>query len=313
MIASATGYPELPKSITTKNVKKYFWKMESAYIQKKNDLVEEMEKELEAYLLGSSLPLDIYNIQTGEIIAPAGRKLVKSVIAKIARAYDQLEIDPSPLQSRLRQILYPFKNRFETLEEEHNKEAAKLTPNLYSRKELEKASGNKLSVLKELIRSSLEEEIVGWAYAHHGPTGQWTIVQFTNEHSYNQGMKTTEKMIEQYQPDMVWLEPIGNLEAILESNDTEALALLAQKTTQGKPIYTLKDEGQGIHAATCSEEQAAKWDNWPQINKTTMNPKYNGAPTPSELLNQVAQERTTSEPTPEPLVQSRPHDAELSL
>lgn len=56
-------------------------------------------------LLGERIPIDIMNCQNGKEIIPAGRKIVARDIRRMARQANFIEIDPSPIRNKIREIL----------------------------------------------------------------------------------------------------------------------------------------------------------------------------------------------------------------
>jgi DNA-directed RNA polymerase subunit beta len=69
-------------------------------------------------LLGEKIPLDVVNAQTGEIIIPANRKITKQLLRKLASVYQHVEIDPSPIRNKIREIIGQFEHKFEELDRE---------------------------------------------------------------------------------------------------------------------------------------------------------------------------------------------------
>jgi DNA-directed RNA polymerase subunit beta len=61
--------------------------------------------QLETYFLGTKLPLDIYNFETGEILIPAHKKVTKTMLKKVWGQKDKVEMDPSPQRNRLHDAL----------------------------------------------------------------------------------------------------------------------------------------------------------------------------------------------------------------
>lgn len=57
------------------------------------------------FLLGEKLPFDIVDSETGEIIVPANRKVSRVLIGFMVDRYDHLDIDPSPLGYKIREII----------------------------------------------------------------------------------------------------------------------------------------------------------------------------------------------------------------
>ncbi|MDK3161939.1 DNA-directed RNA polymerase subunit beta [Kamptonema cortianum] len=84
--------------------------------KKKNELLEQLTEALSNVLLGEKIPLDVVNAETGEIIIPANRKITKTLLRKLASVYDHIEIDPSPIRIKIREIISSFEGKFEDLE-----------------------------------------------------------------------------------------------------------------------------------------------------------------------------------------------------
>ena len=72
-------------------------------------------------LLGEKIPLDVVNAETGEIIIPANRKITKTLLRKLAMVYDHIEIDPSPIRNKIREIIAQYEHKFAELELERER------------------------------------------------------------------------------------------------------------------------------------------------------------------------------------------------
>jgi DNA-directed RNA polymerase subunit beta len=92
---------------------------EEHYQKKKEELNEQLTEALANILLGEKIPLDVVNAQTGEIIIPANRKITKTLLRKLAQVYDHVDIDPSPIRNKIREIIGQFEPKFQELENEH--------------------------------------------------------------------------------------------------------------------------------------------------------------------------------------------------
>ncbi|MEM6822192.1 MAG: DNA-directed RNA polymerase subunit beta [Verrucomicrobiota bacterium] len=88
------------------------------YDKKRAELTEELTQSLSNILLNEKIPLDVVNAETGEIIIPANRKITKTLLRKMAAVYDHIEIDPSPIRIKIREIIGSFENKFQQLENE---------------------------------------------------------------------------------------------------------------------------------------------------------------------------------------------------
>ncbi len=86
--------------------------------RRKDELHEQLTEALSNVLLGEKIPLDVVNAQTGEIIIPANRKITKQLLRKLASVYEHVEIDPSPIRNKIREIISQHEHRFTELETE---------------------------------------------------------------------------------------------------------------------------------------------------------------------------------------------------
>ena len=89
--------------------------------KKKDELINELTESLSNILLGEKIPLDVVNAETGEIIIPANRKITKTLLHKLAEAYDHIEIDPSPIRNKIQEIVSSYESKFADLEMEHER------------------------------------------------------------------------------------------------------------------------------------------------------------------------------------------------
>jgi hypothetical protein len=91
---------------------------------KKEALREELAEALSMILLGEKIPLDVTNTHTGEVIIPANRKITKALLRKVASAYDQVDIAPSPISKKIREIIAPFEAHLAKLQLAEQQEMA---------------------------------------------------------------------------------------------------------------------------------------------------------------------------------------------
>jgi len=115
-------------------------------------LTEELTQALSNILLNEKIPLDVVNAETGEIIIPANRKITKTLLRKLASVYDHIEIDPSPIRIKIREIISSFENKFEQLKNEREVEMDRvesgddIDPGIVKQVKVFVASKRKLSV-----------------------------------------------------------------------------------------------------------------------------------------------------------------------
>ncbi|MBM3890061.1 MAG: DNA-directed RNA polymerase subunit beta, partial [Verrucomicrobia bacterium] len=95
---------------------------EEKYKDRVAELREELSEALSNILLGEKIPLDVVNAETGDIIIPANRKITKTLLRKLAEHYDHIEIDPSPIRIKIREIISQFEHKFSELELERERQ-----------------------------------------------------------------------------------------------------------------------------------------------------------------------------------------------
>jgi DNA-directed RNA polymerase subunit beta len=88
---------------------------------KKQELLEELTESLSNILLGEKIPLDVLNIETGEIIIPANRKITKTLLRKLAAESDHIEIESSPIQMKIQEIIGDYQHRFTEMNLEYER------------------------------------------------------------------------------------------------------------------------------------------------------------------------------------------------
>ncbi len=86
--------------------------------QKRAELTEQLTEALSNHLLGEKIPLDVVNVETGEVIIPANRKITKTLLRKLAADCDHIEIESSPIQIKIQEIISEYQQKFAELEQE---------------------------------------------------------------------------------------------------------------------------------------------------------------------------------------------------
>lgn len=100
--------------------------VEDEYQAKREELREQLTEALSNILLGEKIPLEIRNGETGEVIIPANRKITKTLLRELARQYEHIEIEPSPIRNKIFEIVDVFRKRFEDLETQYEEELARI-------------------------------------------------------------------------------------------------------------------------------------------------------------------------------------------
>jgi DNA-directed RNA polymerase subunit beta len=127
-------------------------KIRDEYKEKMDELTEQLTEALSNILLGEKIPLDVVNAQTGEIIIPANRKITKTLLRKLAGVYDHVEIDPSPIRNKIREIISAYEAKFTELELERDRNLDRIEsgdevdPGIIKQVKVYVASKRKLSV-----------------------------------------------------------------------------------------------------------------------------------------------------------------------
>ena len=92
------------------------------------------------------------NAETGEIIIPANRKITKTLLRKLAGVYDHVDIDPSPIRNKIREIISSFEHKFAELDLEKERSLDRIEsgddidPGIIKQVKVYIASKRKLSV-----------------------------------------------------------------------------------------------------------------------------------------------------------------------
>ena len=110
--------PDKADKTAARDRKREVQKQREEFDHRMKQLEENLTTALSNILLGEKIPLDVVNGQTGEIIIPANRKITKMLLRKLATAYDVIEIDPSPIQQKISNIIGDFSSRFKQLKDD---------------------------------------------------------------------------------------------------------------------------------------------------------------------------------------------------
>ena len=119
---------------------------------KRQAVTDELTEALSNILLGEKIPLDVLNMENGEVIIPANRKITKTLLRKLAAAHDHIEIDPSPIQIKIQGIIGEFSHKFSELQMEQDRAMDRLEsgddvdPGIIKQVKVFVASKKKLSV-----------------------------------------------------------------------------------------------------------------------------------------------------------------------
>jgi DNA-directed RNA polymerase subunit beta len=122
MDVKVTAHKEVKRTESTPSERRKQAKsLSDEHKDKKQQLVDELTDALSNVLLGEKIPLDVVNAEAGEIIIPANRKITKTLLRKMAAVHDHIQIESSPIQIKIDEIIGEFKPKFADLEEEHER------------------------------------------------------------------------------------------------------------------------------------------------------------------------------------------------
>ncbi len=86
--------------------------------EKRRELMEQLADELATGLLYEKIPLDVVNSESGEIMIPANQKITMALLRKVVRAYNRIEIDPSPTGTFIRDVISGYERKLARLDRE---------------------------------------------------------------------------------------------------------------------------------------------------------------------------------------------------
>ncbi len=92
----------------------------------RQELHEDLTEALSNILLGEKIPLDVMDADAQEVIIPANRKITKTLLRKLAAASDHIQIESSPIQIKIDEIIGEYKPKLADLDEEHQRAIERL-------------------------------------------------------------------------------------------------------------------------------------------------------------------------------------------
>src|SRR5580700_6264927 len=140
------------QKLTPTEAKRQSKAISDKFTEREAALTAELTQALSNILLNEKIPLDVVNAETGEIIIPANRKITKTLLRKLASVYDHIEIDPSPIRIKIREIIGEFEHRFSELNMERDRQLDRIEsgedvdPGIIKQVKVYIASKRKLSV-----------------------------------------------------------------------------------------------------------------------------------------------------------------------
>ena len=110
-VSSRTGADK--ERLSPSEQKKQIKQITDEHKTKTEQLTEQLTEKLSEILLNEKIPLDVVNGETGEVIIPANKKITKTLLRTLAETHRSIEIDQSPIRSKIMDIITTFEAKFE--------------------------------------------------------------------------------------------------------------------------------------------------------------------------------------------------------
>jgi DNA-directed RNA polymerase subunit beta len=85
------------------------------------ELRAQLTESLSNILLGEKIPLNVTNLETGDIIIPSNRKITKTLLRRLASVHRYIEIPPSPVRIKVFEIIESYESKFKDLEDDRDR------------------------------------------------------------------------------------------------------------------------------------------------------------------------------------------------
>ncbi|MCG2660956.1 MAG: DNA-directed RNA polymerase subunit beta [Kiritimatiellae bacterium] len=152
------------EKLTSKARRQQMKQIEDEHKAKKQQLTDQLTDALSNVLLGEKIPLDVVNVETGEVIIPANRKITKFLLRKLASGWEHIEIDPSPIQERIQGIINEHMGKFAEIERGRDEALGRLSSG-------DQAEDGIIKQVKVYIASKKRLEVGDKMSGRHGNKG----------------------------------------------------------------------------------------------------------------------------------------------
>ena len=95
--------------------------LDEDYKRRRQELTDELTESLSNILLGEKIPLDVVDAEAGDIIIPANRKITKTLLRKLAGRFEHIQIESSPVQIKIDEIIDDYRPKFDELVMDHDR------------------------------------------------------------------------------------------------------------------------------------------------------------------------------------------------
>jgi len=127
MDVKVTAHKEMKRAEATPQERKRQRKaIDEEHKAKRQELQEDLTEALSNILLGEKIPLDVMDAEANEVIIPANRKITKTLLRKLAAASDHIQIENSPIQIKIDEIIGEYKPKIADIDEEHQQAIERL-------------------------------------------------------------------------------------------------------------------------------------------------------------------------------------------
>ena len=127
MDVKVTAHKEMKRAEATPQERKRQRKaIDEDHKAKRHELQEDLTEALSNILLGEKIPLDVLDAEANEVIIPANRKITKTLLRKLAAASDHIQIENSPIQIKIDEIIGEYKPKIADIDEEHQQAIERL-------------------------------------------------------------------------------------------------------------------------------------------------------------------------------------------
>jgi DNA-directed RNA polymerase subunit beta len=127
MDVKVTAHKEMKRAEATPTERKRQRKaIDEEYKANRQELHEDLTEALSNILLGEKIPLDVLDAEAGEVIIPANRKITKTLLRKLAAASDHIQIESSPIQIKIDEIIGEYKPKLADLDEDRQRAIERL-------------------------------------------------------------------------------------------------------------------------------------------------------------------------------------------
>jgi DNA-directed RNA polymerase subunit beta len=94
--------------------------------RRRQELTDQLTQALSNILLGEKIPLDVVDAEKGEILIPANRKITKTLLRKLAAVGNNIQIESSPIQIKIDEIISDYCPRFSDLDNDETQAVDRL-------------------------------------------------------------------------------------------------------------------------------------------------------------------------------------------